>query len=259
MAEPVLTTQEGPVVRVRLNRPDVRNALDPTTIGKLTEVFFSLARDESLRAVVLEGEGAIFCGGADIKYMRAALALTEEQNFEDALRLSDLFAAIDNCPCPTIAQVQGAALGGGVGLIAVCDIVVAEEDALFGFTEAKLGIVPAVISPFVLRKIGQSHARALFTTAERFGADRAQRIGLVHEIVPPGQLDALTKGKLGELLTSGPNAARLAKHIARTVGAKNADDVRHWTAERIATQRVSAEGQEGLRAFLDKRRPVWQQ
>lgn len=257
MPDPVLVKDDGTVVRIRLNRPDVRNALDIETIEKLTQTFLDAARDDALRAVVLEGEGAIFCGGADIKYMRAALALSETQNFEDALRLSDLFAAIDNCPCPTIAAVQGAALGGGVGLIAVCDIVIAEEDALFGFTEAKLGIVPAVISPFVLRKIGQSHARALFPSAERFSAERALRIGLVHEVVPPGQMQAFAESKIGELLTSGPSAARLAKKIARTVGSLSPQEARHWTAERIASQRVSEEGQEGLRAFLDKRRPAW--
>jgi methylglutaconyl-CoA hydratase len=259
MSDPVTVIKEKAIARVRLNRPEVRNALDPQTIARLTEIFLDSARDESLRAVILEGEGAIFCGGADIKYMRAALNLSEEENFQDALRLSDMFSAIDNCPCITLAKVQGAALGGGAGLIAVCDIVLAEEDALFGFTEAKLGIVPAVISPFVLRKIGQSHARALFPAAERFSAQRAQRIGLVHEIVPPGQLEALAESKMQELLTSGPSAARLAKDIARTVGGKSPDEARQWTAERIASQRVSNEGQEGLRAFLDKRRPAWQQ
>jgi methylglutaconyl-CoA hydratase len=258
MADPVVVAVEGSIARVKLNRPEVRNALDGAAIAALAGIFMRLGRDSSLRAVVLGGEGPIFCGGADIKYMRAALDLSERENFEDALRLSDLFAAIDDCPCPTLAKVQGAALGGGAGLIAVCDIVLAEEDAIFGFTESKLGIVPAVISPFVVRKIGAGHARALFPAAERFSAERAQRIGLVHEVVPPGQLEALAQGKLRELLTSGPTAARLAKEIARTVGAKSPQEARQWTAERIASQRVSEEGQEGLRAFLDKRRPAWQ-
>lgn len=149
-------------------------------------------------------------------------------------------------------------MGGGAGLVATSDIVIAEDDALFGFTEAKLGIVPAVISPFVLRKIGQSHARALFETAERFKADRALRIGLVHEVVPAAQLEATVESKLREVLSSGPHAVALAKNIARTVGGMDADTARRWTAERIAAQRVSSEGQEGLRAFLDKRRPDWQ-
>jgi len=257
MTESIIITRDDQVVRVRLNRPEVRNALDPALIADLTRAFQNVDEQPHVRAIVVEGAGAIFCGGADIKYMRAALELSENQNYEDALRLSDMFAAIDNCPAPTIAKVQGAALGGGAGLIAVCDIVVAEEDALFGFTEAKLGIVPAVISPFVLRKIGQTHARALFPTAERFSADRAMRIGLVHEVVPPGQLDASVESKIQELLTSGPGAARLGKKIARAVGGLAPDEARRWTAERIASQRVSPEGQEGLRAFLDKRRPTW--
>ena len=257
MSESLIISGDDQVVRVRLNRPEVRNALDAELIGQLAAAFRGFDERPQLRVVVLEGAGAIFCGGADIRYMRAALDLTETQNYEDALRLSDMFAAIDNCPVPTIARVQGAALGGGAGLVAVCDIVLAEEDALFGFTEAKLGIVPAVISPFVLRKIGQTNARALFPTAERFGADRALRIGLVHDVVPPGQLDASVESTLRELLTSGPAAARLAKKIARTVGDLPADEARQWTAERIAAQRASAEGQEGLRAFLDKRRPSW--
>ncbi len=257
MSQSITIAGDESVVRVRLNRPEVRNALDAQLIAELTATFRAFADRPLVRAVVLEGEGAIFCGGADIKYMRAALELSEAQNYEDALRLSDMFAAIDDCPAATIAKVQGAALGGGAGLIAVCDIVLAEEDALFGFTEAKLGIVPAVISPFVLRKIGQSHARALFTTAERFNAERALRIGLIHEVVPPGQLDASVESTIQELLTSGPSAVRLAKSIARQVGGLAPDEARRWTAGRIAGQRVSPEGQEGLRAFLDKRRPTW--
>jgi methylglutaconyl-CoA hydratase len=257
MSESIIIAGDDQIVRVRLNRPEVRNALDAQVIAELTAVFRGFDERPQVRAVVLEGEGAIFCGGADIYYMRAALDLSEARNYEDALRLSDMFAAIDNCPAPTLAKVQGAALGGGAGLVAACDIVVAEEDALFGFSEAKLGIVPAVISPFVLRKIGPTHARALFTSAERFNAERALRIGLIHELVPPGQLEASVESKIQELLTSGPSAARLAKKIARTVSGLAPDEARRWTAERIAGQRVSPEGQEGLRAFLDKRRPSW--
>ncbi|MBV8668464.1 MAG: enoyl-CoA hydratase/isomerase family protein [Candidatus Eremiobacteraeota bacterium] len=257
MSQPVIQTIDTQVARVKLNRPEVRNALDPATIASLTQIFRDMHERTDARVAILEGEGAIFCGGADITYMRDALALTQAQNQEDALRLSDMFAAIDACPVPTIARVQGAALGGGAGLIAVCDIVIAEENALFGFTEAKLGIVPAVISPFVVRKIGAGQARALFPTAERFSTERALRIGLVHDVVPIVQLDATIDSKVKELLTSGPHAARLAKQIAQTVGGLPADEARRWTAERIAAQRVSPEGQEGLRAFLDKRRPSW--
>lgn len=257
MSDALRVSEDKQVATVSLNRPDVRNALNADLIAELTQVYRALGERNDLRAVVLQGEGSIFCGGADIKYMRAALELDQKQNYEDALRLSDLFAVIDDCPVPTLARVQGAALGGGVGLIAVTDIVIAADDALFGFTEAKLGIVPAVISPFVLRKIGQSHARALFPTAERFDAARAQRIGLVHEVVPPAQLESQVESKVRELISSGPGAARLAKKIAKTAGTLPHDQARTWTAQRIAEQRVSAEGQEGLRAFLEKRRPSW--
>ncbi len=258
MAQLLAVSEEHQVANVTLRRPEVRNALNPELIAELTTTFRGFARRDDLRAVVLRGEGAIFCGGADISYMRAALELDKATNYEDALRLSDLFASIDDCPVPTIASVQGAALGGGVGLIVVCDLVIAADDALFGFTEAKLGIVPAVISPFVLRKIGQSHARALFPTGERFGADRALRIGLIHEAVPPPQLEPTVQSRVRELCTSGPSAARLAKRIAKTVPGLPPEQARTWTAERIAEQRVSEEGQEGLRAFLEKRRPSWQ-
>ncbi|MBC5804920.1 MAG: enoyl-CoA hydratase [Candidatus Eremiobacter antarcticus] len=257
MSESLAVSIDGPTANVRLNRPIVRNALDGDLIAALTKAFLDFHARAELRAVLLEGAGAIFCGGADIQYMRKALDLDEQQNYEDALRLSDLFAAIDDCPIPTIAKVQGAALGGGAGLVAACDIVIAADDALFGFTEAKLGIVPAVISPFVVRKIGAGHARALFTTAERFSAERALRIGLVHEMVPPSQLDASTDGKMREVLTSGPTAARMAKKIAKTAAQLERDEARSWTARQIAQQRVGPEGQEGLRSFLEKRRPDW--
>lgn len=257
MSESLAVSIDVPAAKIRLNRPIVRNALDAELIAGLTSAFLDLHKRDDVRAVILEGEGAIFCGGADIQYMRKALDLDEQHNYDDALRLSDLFAAIDDCPIPTIAKVQGAALGGGAGLIAACDIVIAAEDALFGFTEAKLGIVPAVISPFVVRKIGPGHARALFTSAERFSAERALRIGLIHEMVPPSQLDASLDGKIREVLTSGPLATRLAKKIAKTVGGLARDEGRSWTARQIAQQRVSPEGQEGLRSFLEKRRPGW--
>lgn len=255
---PLLIEEDHEIATVTLNRPEQRNALDAELIQQLTAAYRTLGARADLRGIVLQGEGAIFCGGADINDMRAALDLGEQHNYEDALRLSDLFAAIDDCPLPTLVKVQGAALGGGAGLVAAHDIAVAADDALFGFTEAKLGIVPAVISPFVLRKIGPTHARALFMTAERFHAERALRIGLVHEVVAYPQLDATLDGKLRELRTSGPSAARLAKQIARSVSSLSVQQVREWTARRIAEQRVSAEGQEGLRAFLEKRRPTWQ-
>ena len=247
----------GAVARVTFNRPDVRNALDARTIAELTACFHALADDSALRAVILAGSGAAFSGGADINYMRAGLELGEEENEADALRLSDMFAAIDECPVPVVARVHGAALGGGSGLVAVCDIVIAAADAVFGFTEVRLGIVPAVISPFVLRKIGQTHGRALFVTGERFGAARALAIGLIHEVVDADALDAAVQKTIDGILACGPHAVRVAKRIARTIEAMNADEARAWTAATTAQRRASAEGQEGLRAFLDKRKPSW--
>ena len=255
--ETLILERAGGVARVAFNRPDVRNALDARTIAEVTACFTELAADEALRAVVLQGRGASFSGGADVKYMRAGLELGEKENEADALRLADMFASIDDCPVPVIARVQGAALGGGSGLVAACDIVIAASDVAFGFTEVRLGIVPAVISPFVLRKIGQSHARALFATGERFGAARALAIGLIHEVVEEHELDEAVDRKVEAILASGPRAVRLAKQIARTVGAKGAAEARSWCAATTAVRRASPEGQEGLRAFLEKRKPTW--
>ena len=257
MPDTIAIDRDGAVARVRMNRPEVRNALDARMIGELTEAFNAIGKEAQVRVVVLEGAGAMFSGGADIKYMRASLDLSRDENHRDALRLSDMFAAIDNCPQPVIARVQAAALGGGSGLIAACDIVIATDDAMFGFTEAKLGIVPAVISPFVLRKIGAGHARALFTTGERFGAARAQMIGLVHVVVSAAALDDAVEAAVAEVLSCGPQAVRTAKLIARTVPTLSKEEAREWTASTIAERRASAEGQEGLRAFLEKRPPSW--
>jgi len=255
--ETLRVERQGPIVRVTFARPDVRNALNSQMITELTAAFSALSSDESVRAVVLQGDGASFSGGADINYMRAGLDLGEKENEADALRLSDMFASIDRCAAPVVARVHGAALGGGSGIIAACDIVVAADDAVFGFTEARLGIVPAVISPFVLRKIGQSHARALFMTGERFDAARALRIGLVHDVVPPAGLDAAIARIIEAILACGPQAARVAKTIVRTVSMMSAEEARAWTAQTIAKRRASDEGQEGLRAFLEKRKPDW--
>jgi len=255
--ETIIVERTGSVGRITFNRPEVHNALNARMIAEITEAFRSLSADGSTHVVLLAGEGPSFSGGADINYMRAGLELGETENYEDALRLSDMFAAIDQCAVPVVARVQRAALGGGSGLIAACDIVIAADDAIFGFTEARLGIVPAVISPFVLRKIGQSHARALFTTGERFDAARALLIGLVHAVVPYPDLHAAVEKKIEHVLACGPEATRVAKTIARTVPALAPEEAREWTARTIAARRASDEGQEGLRAFLEKRKPAW--
>jgi methylglutaconyl-CoA hydratase len=257
MPETIVIERADNVVRVRMNRPEVRNALDSRMIVELTDAFIGLAGEDSVRVIVLEGAGTMFSGGADVNYMRASLELGPDENYHDALRLSDMFRAINDCPIPVIARVQAAALGGGSGLVAVCDIAIADDNAIFGFTEAKLGIVPAVISPFVIAKIGSGHARALFTTAERFGTARAHAIGLVHVVAPAANLDAEIQGAIDEVTACGPQAARVAKTIARTVPNLAPSDAREWTARTISERRTSAEGQEGLRAFLDKRSPSW--
>jgi methylglutaconyl-CoA hydratase len=248
------------IARVTLARPEVRNAFNLELIAQLHDVFASLATElpERLRAVVLQGEGKAFSAGADISWQRAAMGLSLEENRADAGRLQAMLTAIDECPVPVVARVHGAALGGGMGLCCVADVVLATADTRFGFTEAKLGILPAIISPFVLARIGEGHARALFMTAERFDAARAERIGLVHEVLADeAALDARLDVLLAELLSSGPTAVRHAKALIRERRSEAAADFAARALEVAARQRVSGEGQEGLGAFLDKRRPTW--
>ena len=256
--DPILERSDvGQVAHVRLNRPDVRNAFNAELIAELTRVFEDLAGDERVRAVVLSGNGKVFCGGADISWMRASLDLSYDRNVADAQAMSDMFRAIDRCPKPVIGRIHGAALGGGAGLAAVCDTVIASADAVFGFTEVKLGIIPAVISPFVLAKIGVSHARALFLSGERFDAKRAHHIGLVHEVVVADTLDVCIERVVNEILSAGPEAVAAAKALVPKVREASYDESRDITAEAIAKQRTSPEGQEGLRAFLERRKASW--
>lgn len=258
MPQPVLSvTRDGGRARVRLARPEVRNAFNAELIAALREAFLSLAEDASVRSVILEGEGKTFCGGADINWMRASLELGEEENVRDAEAMSDMLRAIDRCPKPVIVRVHGAALAGGAGLCAVGDAVVAEETAVFGFTETKLGIIPATISPFVIAKIGASHARRLFLTGERFDALRASAIGLVHEVVHEDALDGVVDAIADEFDSAGPHAVAAAKALIRDVRAATYDESRSLTARSLAKARVSEEGQEGLRAFLERRRAAW--
>jgi methylglutaconyl-CoA hydratase len=252
--------RDGAIARVTLARPDVRNAFNAELITELRAAFEALAVEppHALRGVVLTGEGGVFCAGADVEWMRAAVGLSVEDNERDAAAMQAMFAAVDDCPVPVIARVTGAALGGGMGLCAVADIVVATADATFGFTETKLGIIPAVISTFVLPRIGASHARSLFATGQRFGADRALRVGLVHEVVADETaLDARISELLDELSSAGPEAARAAKALVRDIPGLSAAEARAQTVHRIARRRTSAEGQEGLTAFVEKRPPSW--
>ena len=229
-------------------RPERRNAFDAALIDELAAAFADVG---DARAVVLSGEGPSFSAGADVEWMRSSVELSYEENVADALRLRAMLEAIDCCPAPVLARVQGHALGGGCGLVACCDVVVAEPAAQFAFSEVKLGIVPAVISPFAVAKIGSSWARRYFVTGERFGADVALTIGLIHQVAD--DLDAAVDAIVGELLSAGPAAARGAKELARAP--LSAEE----TAKRIAAHRTSAEGQDGLHAFLEKRAPRWRE
>ena len=237
----------GPVLRVTLSRPERRNALDAGLIGDLSDAFSDVG---DARAVVLGGEGDAFCAGADVEWMRASAHLGEDENVAEANRLRTMLEAIDRCPAPVIARVQRYALGGGAGIVCCCDVAVCDEGASFGFTEVKLGLIPSVISPFALRRIGSGAARRYFLTGERFGADAALRIGLVHEIVAGDALDGAVDRIVGEILSSGPQAVREAKRLALDAPLDGDE-----TARRIAERRASPEGQEGLEAFLDGRVP----
>ena len=263
MSDVLRVARSGPgdsVARVTLARPEVRNAFNAELIGVLHETFARLASEpaDALRAVILQGEGKAFSAGADIAWQRDALGLPMNDNLADAGRLQAMLAAIDQCPAPVIVRAHGAVLGGGMGLCAVADVVVATADAVFGFTETKLGILPAVISPYVLARIGEGHARALFMTGQRFAAERALRIGLVHEVVADeATADARVEELVGELLTAGPTAAREAKALIRAWRSMASGDFSAHALRVAARQRVSGEGQEGLTAFLDKRAPNW--
>jgi methylglutaconyl-CoA hydratase len=240
------TERDGDVLRITFTRPDRRNAFDAALIAELAEAFADVG---DARAVVLGGEGPSFCAGADVEWQRSSIDLSYEENVEDAMRLYRMLETIDTCPAPVVCRVHGFALGGGSGLVACADIAVAALDAVFGFTEVRLGIIPAVISPFVLAKIGPVEARRYFVTGERFAAEAALRIGLVHET--SDRADQVVDEVVTGILAGGPEAVRAAKRLARERPNGRA------TAEIAAERRTSAEGQEGLRAFLDRRPPRW--
>lgn len=247
----------GPIEYLTLNRPDVRNAFNETVIAELTAWARAAAADRSLRVVVLRGAGPVFSAGADASWMARMASYSRDENLADASRMAEMFLTLNTLPVAVIGRIHGAALGGGAGLAAVCDIVVAEEGAVFGFTETRLGILPAVISPYVLPKIGPSAARELFLTGMRFSAARAREIGLVHAVVPAAELDRAVQTYIDQLLAAAPTAIAAAKALIPTVWRLSPSEAAAITAEAIATQRASEEGREGLRAFLDKRTPRW--
>jgi methylglutaconyl-CoA hydratase len=249
--------RDGHVTHVVLARPQVRNAFGPRLIEELGATFTELHHDPTTRVIVLRGEGRSFGAGADINWMRESIDYSRQENVEDATRLALMLESLKRCDKPIIARVHGHAIGGAIGLLVTSDYVVAADSTRFAFSEVKLGIVPAVISPFVLRRIGLSHARALFVTGEQFGAERAQRMGLAHVVVPQDQLDDEVQRVIDELLTAAPGAIAVAKHLASEVAYRDPRDVMMHTAETIASKRTDPEGQEGLTAFLEKRRPTW--
>jgi methylglutaconyl-CoA hydratase len=251
--------REGPVEHLTLNRPDVRNAFNQEMIGELSEWAITRHAVPGVRAAVLRGAGPVFSAGGDLSWMARTMDWTREENLRDAEALARMYSRLDTLPFPLLGCIQGAALGGGSGLAAVCDIVIAARDAVFGFTEVRLGIVPAVISPFVVAKIGQSAARELFLTGARFSAERAREIGLVHAVVEPAALEDEVRRTVDAVLASGPEAVAAAKALIRGVAAGPSAETADLAAETLADARVSAEGQEGLRAFLEKRRAAWRE
>lgn len=255
---PLSMTRTGAVARLRLDRPTLHNAFDAALIAALTSMLEQVGADDGVRVVVLEGSGASFSAGADLNWMRGMASAREAANRDDALALARLMRTLDELPKPTIARVHGAAFGGGVGLVACCDIAIGVPEAKFGLTESKLGLLPAVISPYVIAAIGPREARRWFATAEIFDAATALRIGLLHDVVAADALDAAIERQIALLLKAGPHAAAGAKRlVARVTAGADRDRVDADNADLIASLRVSPEGQEGLSAFLDKRAPAW--
>jgi methylglutaconyl-CoA hydratase len=250
------------VLTVRLNRPDVRNAFNEVLIQELGQVFSQEVMAPEVRVVVLRGEGAVFCAGGDLNWMKKAIDFSFDENLKDTRDLAQMFKRMNECPKPLIGAIHGAAIGGGVGLVSVCDIAIAVRDTQFSLSEVRLGIVPACIGPFVVAKIGASQARGLFVSAERFQAPKAREIGLVHEVVDtPQDLDTALERVLGNILQCGPNAMAVAKKLVLDLSwperREALGDCLEYVARTLSELRVSAEGQEGVKAFLEKRRPSW--
>ncbi len=252
-----VTRQDG-VARVTLNRPELRNAFDDALIGKLSQAFAELAVDRSVRMIVLAGNGPAFCAGADLNWMKRMAGYSYEENLADAKGLADMLAALDRLPKPTIARVHGPVFAGGTGLVAACDIAVGTPEAKFCLSEAKLGLSPATISPYVIRAMGERLARRYFLTAEVFDAQEAYRIGMLSLLVPAGELDAAVAELVKHLLAGGPESHAKIKALIRDVAGRRPDDaIAAETAKRIAEIRGSAEGREGIAAFLEKRKASW--
>jgi methylglutaconyl-CoA hydratase len=245
------------VATVFLDRPEVHNAFNEVMIAELTEIFKRISEDELVRVVVLTGNGKSFSAGADLNWMKKMINYTYEQNLEDSLKLAELFYLMYSLPKPIIAKVNGAAIGGGTGLVAVCDIAIALENAKFSLSEVKLGLVPACISPYVIRKVGEGRCREFFLTGERLTAKRALETGLVNHVVSSEELDQAVQDKVNQLISSGPKALAMCKELLKNVPGMSFEKAKTYTADMIASMRIGDEGQEGMNAFLEKRKPKW--
>lgn len=256
--ETLTITREDRVATVTLNRPDVRNAFNETTIAEIKQAFSELGEDDALRAIVLAANGPAFCAGADLNWMKKMAGYTHAENHADALQLAEMLRTIYLCPKPVVAKVQGDCYAGGMGLVAACDIIVAVEEANFCLSEVKLGLIPATISPYVIKAMGENASRRYFLTAERFGAREALRIGFAHEVVSTETLDAKVTEIVKALVNNSPNAVQQAKVLVRDVAGQPVNDaLLADTAERIAQIRASDQGREGVASFLEKRKPAW--
>jgi methylglutaconyl-CoA hydratase len=247
----------GELATVALNRVPVRNALNDQLIAELQLCFDSLIDNSNIRVIILTGKGSAFCAGADLNWMQDVLSYSFEENVEDSMRLSDLVQTIYTCPKPVIGKINGAAIGGGTGLVAACDIAIASEEAIFGFTESKLGLAPAIIAPYLLKRIGEKYLREYFLTGERFSASDAKAMGLINRVAPAGKLDAEVLKVIEEILTGAPKALEAAKEIIRLESGNLSSENRKVQAEIISRLRLAEEGQEGMQAFLQKRKPNW--
>jgi methylglutaconyl-CoA hydratase len=257
--ETISYSTENRIAKVLLNRPEVHNAFNEVMIRELLEVFQEISKSEDIRVAILTGRGESFCAGADLNWMKRMVNFSYEQNLEDSLKLAELFYLMYSLPKPVIAAVNGAAIGGGTGLVAVCDIAIASENAKFSLSEVKLGLVPACISPYVIRKVGEGRCREFFLTGERVTAQRALELGLVNQVVPLTQLDMVVNDKAKQLLSSGPKAIAMCKELLKNVPGMSFNKAMTYTAEMIASMRIGDEGQEGMNAFLEKRKPKWTQ
>ncbi len=253
----ILFDIEDRIANITLNRPEVHNAFNNDLINDLYDVFENLKQDDDIRVIVITGNGKSFCAGADLNWMKSVINYSYEQNYKESLKLAKLMYLIFTHPKPIIAKINGTAIGGGVGLMSVCDILIASENAKFGLSEVKLGLVPAAISPFVMSRIGESWARELFVTGERITAKRAEEINLINKVVPPSELDNAVNEKVDLILKNGPDAIKMVKEMIFQVTQVKFPEIQEYTAKLIANLRLSEEGQEGMNAFLEKRKPKW--